>query len=147
MDFEHILLPVTGTDADKQAARLACSLVKKNKGKISAVYVITVKRALPLEADIEPDIQKGEEVLDSIESIAEEEDREITTDILQAREVGPAIVDEAAELGVDLILIGVTYKQRFGQFTMGDVIPYVLKNAPCRVILYHQHTPIGEEGV
>jgi len=145
MDFEHILLPITGTDADKQAVRLACALDKKNKGKISAVNVIPVKRALPLEADIEPDIQKGEEALDYIESIAEEEDREITTDILQAREVGPAIVDEAVELGADLILMGVTYKQRFGQYTMGNVIPYVLKNAPCRVILYHQHTQTSEE--
>ena len=140
MEFHNILLPITGSDADKQTVRLACALSKKNKGKISAVYVITVKRALPLEADIEPEIQRGEEVLDHIESIAEEEDREITTDILQAREVGPAIVDEAVELGVDLILMGVTYKQRFGQFTIGNVIPYVLKNAPCRVILYHQHT-------
>ena len=144
MAFEHILLPITGTDADNQAVRLACSLVKKNKGKISAVYVITVKRALPLEADIESEIQRGEEVLDHIESIAEEEDKEIETDILQAREVGPAIVDEAVELGVDLILMGVTYKQRFGQFTMGNVIPYVLRNAPCRVILYHQHTDVSE---
>ena len=145
MEFEHILIPVTGADADRQAVRLACALVKKNKGKISAVYVITVKRALPLEANIEPDIRKGEEALDYIESIAEEEDREISTDILQARDVGPAIVDEAVELGVDLILMGVNYKQRFGQFTMGSVIPYVLKNAPCRVILYHQHTHISEE--
>jgi len=144
MEFHNILLPITGTDADTQAVRLACGLSKKTKGKISAVYVITVKRALPLEADIELEIQKGEEVLDHIETIAEEEDREITTDILQAREVGPAIVDEAVELGVDLILMGVTYKQRFGQFTIGNVIPYVLKNAPCRVILYHQHTQISE---
>ena len=28
---------------------------------------------------------------------------------------------------------------------MGNVIPYVLKNAPCRVILYHQHTRTSEE--
>ena len=145
MEFHKILLPVTGTEADEQAVRLACGLLKKNKGKISAVYVITVKRALPLEAEIEPEIQKGEEVLDHVESIAEEEGNEIETDLLQAREVGPAIVDEAVELGVDLILMGVTYKRRFGQFTMGNVVPYVLKNAPCRVILYHQYTPGSEE--
>ena len=145
MEFHKILLPVIGTEADEQAIRLACGLTKKNKGKISAVYVLTVKRALPLEAEIEPEIQKGEEVLDYIERIAEEEGKEIETDLLQAREVGPAIVDEAVELGVDLILMGVTYKRRFGQFTMGDVVPYVLKNAPCRVMLYHQPSYITEE--
>lgn len=144
MEFHKILLPVIGTEANEQATRLACGLAKKNKGKISAVYIITVKRALPLEAEIEPEIRKGEEVLDHIELIAEDEGNEIETDLLQAREVGPAIVDEAVELGVDLILMGVTYKRHFGQFTMGNVVPYVLKNAPCRVILYHQHTPSSE---
>jgi len=34
--------------------------------------------------------------------------------------------------------MGVTYKRRFGQFSLGNVVPYVLKNAPCRVILYHE---------
>jgi nucleotide-binding universal stress UspA family protein len=52
--------------------------------------------------------------------------------------VAPSIVDEAVERGADLILMGVTYKKRFGQFSLGNVVPYVLKNAPCHVILYHQ---------
>ena len=47
------------------------------------------------------------------------------------------IIDEAVERGVDLILMGISYKRRFGQFSLGNVIPYVLKNAPCPVILYH----------
>jgi len=70
--------------------------------------------------------------------VAEEQDYEIETDVLQAREAGPAIVDEAVERDIDLILMGVTYKRRFGQFSLGSVVPYVLKNAPCRVILYHE---------
>ena len=138
MEFRNILIPVIGTEADEQAIRLACTMAKKNKGKIWVVYVITVKRALPLEAEIESEIRKGEELLDHMEDIADEEGAEIQTDVLQAREVGPAIVDEAVELKVDLLLMGVTYKRRFGQFTMGNVVPYVLKNAPCRMILYHQ---------
>jgi len=124
MEIRKILVPVIGTEADKEAIRLACTLAKKG--------------ALPLDAEIEPDIIQAESVLDRMESIAEENDYEIDTDLLQAREVGPAIVDEAAERGTDLILMGVTYKTRFGQFTMGDVVPYVMRNAPCRVILLHQ---------
>jgi len=135
------LVPVTGTQADDEATRLACRLTKKNKGKIWAVYVITIKRSLPLDAEIEPEIRKAEGILDHIASVAEEEDHEVETDLLQAREAGPTIVDEAAEREVDLILMGVTYKRHFGQFSLGSVVPYVLKNAPCRVILYHQYTP------
>jgi len=140
VEFHKILVPVVGTEADEEAVRLACRLVKKNKGKIYTVYVITIKRALPLDAEIEAEIREGEEILDRIEQIAEEQDCEnVETDLLQARDVGPAIVDETVERGVDLILMGVKYKRRFGQFSLGNVAPYVLKNAPCRVILYHQY--------
>ena len=140
MEFKKILVPVVGTEADDEAIRLACRLAKKDKGKIWAVYVVTVKRTLPLDAEIESEIRKAEEILDHTESIAEEQEYEIETDLLQAREAGPTIVDEAVERGVDLILMGVEYKRRFGQFSLGSVAPYVLENAPCRVILYHQYT-------
>jgi len=141
MDFSKILVPVADNPADDEAIKLACSLAKKSKGKIYSVYVITVKRTLPLDAEIEPEIQKAERILDHAESIAEEQDYTIETDVLQAREAGPAIVDEAAEKGVELIIMGIVYKKRFGQFSLGSAVPYVLKNAPCRVLLYHQYNP------
>ena len=136
MEFHKILVPVIGTEADEEAIKLACRLAKKNKGKIWAVYVITIRRALPLDAEMEPEIEKAEGILDHMEMAADEEDCEIETDILQSREAAPAIVDEAVEREIDLILMGVTYGTRFGQFSLGSVVPYVLKNAPCRVILY-----------
>ncbi len=138
MEFHQILVPVIGTEADREAIKLACRLVKKNKSKIWAVYVITIKRTLPLDAEMDPEITKAESILDNMETVAEEEAHKIETDILQARETGLAIVDEAVERKVDLIVMGVTYGTRFGQFSLGNVVPYVLKNAPCRVILYHQ---------
>ena len=138
MEFNRILVPVVGTGADEAAMRLACRLAKKSKGKIWSVYVATIKRALPLDAEIESETIKSEGILDHIEEIAEEQNFEIETDILQARDAGPAIIDEAAALGVDVILIGIEYKKRFGQFSLGSVVPYVLKNAPCPVILYQK---------
>jgi len=140
MEFHKILVPVSGTDADEEAIELACRLAKKGKGKVRAVYVITVKRTLPLDAEIESEIRKAEGILDHVERIAEEQEYEVETDLLQAREAGPTIVEEAVEQEVDLILMGVKYKRRFGQFSLGSAVPYVLKNAPCRVMLYHQPT-------
>jgi nucleotide-binding universal stress UspA family protein len=138
MDFKSILVPVVGTEADREAIKLACRLARRDKGKIWVVSVIAIKRALPLDAEIDSEIQDAEAVLDSVERVAEEEDYEVETDVLQAREVGPAVIDEAVERGVDLILMGISYKRRFGQFSLGGVVPYVLKNAPCPVILYQQ---------
>ena len=96
------------------------------------------KRSLPLNAEIEREIAKGEDILDHAQSVAEEQDYKIETDLVQAREAGPTIIDEAVERKVDLIVMGITHKIRFGQFSLGSVVPYVLKNAPCRVILYQQ---------
>jgi len=138
MEFRKVLVPVVGSEVDDEAMRLAIRLAKKEKGKIWSVYVVAIKRALPLDAEIKPEIEKAEGILDHMEILAEEEDYEIETDVLQAREVGPAIIDEAVEREVDLILMGVKYKRHFGQFSLGNVVPYVLKNSPCPVILY-QH--------
>ena len=140
MEFHRILVPVKGSEADDEAVRLACELAKKSKGKLYAVYVIILKRTLPLDAEVEYEISEGESILDHIETVAEERDCEVETDLLQSREAGPTIVDEAVERNVDLILMGVEYHTRFGQFSLGSTVSYVLKNAPCRVLLYHQWT-------
>ncbi len=138
MQFQTILVPVSGSEADEEAVKLACRLAKADKAKIWAVYVIPIERTLPLDAEIETEVQKAEGILDRMEDIAAQQNYTLETDLLQAREAGPTIVDEAREREVDLILMGVTYKRRFGQFSLGNVVPYVLKNAPCRVMLYHQ---------
>ena len=149
MEYSKILVPVAGSVADGETMRLACRLAKKEKGdkekdkekgkgKIWAVCVVAIKRALPLDAEIDSEIKRAEDILDKVQGVAEEEGFEVETDVLQARDVGPAIVDEAVERGVNLILMGITYKRQFGQFSLGAVVPYVLKNSPCPVILYQQ---------
>jgi nucleotide-binding universal stress UspA family protein len=145
MEYQNILVPVSGTNIDEEAIRLACRLARADKAKIWAVYVIPIQRTLPLDAEIEAEVQKAEEILDRMERVARGDNYVLETDLLQAREAGPTIVDEAIEREVDLILMGVSYKRRFGQFSLGSVVPYVLKNAPCRVILYHQYTPPTED--
>ena len=137
--FRRILVPVIGSQADEEAIELACRLARQDKGEVQAIHIITMKRELQLDDKIEPEIQKAEDILDHIEGVAARQNYKIGTELLQAREVGPAIINEAAEREVDLILMGAAYKRRFGEFNLGDIVPYVLKNAPCRVILYHQY--------
>lgn len=138
---KKVLVPVSGGRADEEAIRLSCRLAKKGGGKIYVTYVIQVDRTLPLDAEVRPEIDKAEKVLDQAETIAEEQDCNIETDLLQSREIGPAIVDEAIERGVDLITMGVDYEKKFGEFTMGDTIPYVLRNAPCWVLICREPIP------
>jgi nucleotide-binding universal stress UspA family protein len=139
MEFKKILVPVAGSKSDEGTVELACNLTRqKSKRTILAVHVIPVDRSLPLDAEIEAEISRAEGILSKVEEQVKKLNCEVETDILQAREVGPAIVEVAQEHQVDLIVIGLTYKTHFGEFCLGDVAPYVLKNAPCRVMLDHQ---------
>ena len=135
MKFNRILVATRGSTADEEAVKLACELAKKSKAEIYVVYVIEVNRSLPLDAVIEPEVEKAEKILTRAEDIAIENDYEVETDLIQSREAGPAIVDEARERNIDLILMGLHYKKRFGAFNLGSAIPHVLSEAPCRVIL------------
>jgi nucleotide-binding universal stress UspA family protein len=144
MDFKKVLVPINGSEADDEAVKLACRLAKKTKAKIYVTYVIQVDRTLPLDAEVQQEIEKGENVLDRAERIAEEQDYEVKTDLLQAREIGPAVVDEAIERGADLIIVGLSYKKKFGEFSLGSVVPYVFRNAPSWVVVCREPIPAEE---
>lgn len=135
MEIDRILIAARGNGVDQIAVEVACKIGKKSKAKIFIVYVIEVNRTLPVDAIIKPDIEKAEKVLVDAEEYALESDLDVETEIIQARDVGPAIIDVARQHNVDLIVMGMTYKKRFGLFTMGNAIPHVLEEAPCRVII------------
>lgn len=138
MKLSKILVSTDGDPTDDEVVTLACDLARKSKAEVYVVYVIEVNRTLPLDAVVEAEIAKAEKILTHAEDIAAENDYEIETDLIQAREVGAAIVDEARERKVDLILMGLNYKRRFGVFSLGTAIPHVLEESPCRVILLRE---------
>ncbi len=144
MGYKNILVSVDGGSADQEAVQLACRLAKGSRGKVYVIYVIQISRTLPLEVELRPEMEKGERMLELAERAADEEDYEVETEMLQAREAGPAIVEEAVERKVDLIVMGLSYRRRFGQFNLGDTAPYVLKNAPCRVLLSREAAAVQE---
>ncbi len=118
------------------AVLLACSIAKKNKGKVYAVHVIEVKRSLALDAELPAEAISGEDLLTRAEKVATDADFRIEGELLQARDAGHAIVDEAMERGVDLILMGAEHKGAPGEYQMGHLTQYVLRAAPCSVWLW-----------
>jgi nucleotide-binding universal stress UspA family protein len=136
----RILVPIKGGPTDDEAIELACEIAHRSKAQVYAIHVIEVKRTLPLDAELHDEAERGEDFLNRAEQAAERFGQPIHSDLLQARDVGPAIVDEALDRGVDLIVLGITYKKRFGEFDLGKTVPYVLKHAACRVWVCRQAT-------
>ena len=83
----------------------------------------------------------AEKVLLEAEEYAQNNDFEAETEIIQAREVGPAIIEVARQNKVDIIVMSMAYKRRFGSFTMGNAVPHVLEEAPCRVLICREPKP------
>jgi len=133
--FKSILVPVNGSEASLTAVEFACNIAKRTRGKVHVVHVIEVRRALPLNADLTFEAQRGEEILSQAEMAARRQDLEVEGDLLQARDAAHAIVDEAIERQADAIIVGVPYRRPFGEFEMGRVPTQILKNAPCEVII------------
>ena len=140
--IRSILVPVDGSPASLDAVSFACAVAKKNKGKVFAVHVIEVKRSLPLDADLTDEATSGEDVLTRAERVASDCDFKIEGELLQAREAGHAIVDEAMERNVDLILLGAEHKAPLGEYQLGRLTQYVLRAAPCSVWLWRH--PVRE---
>jgi nucleotide-binding universal stress UspA family protein len=134
----RILVPIKGNPTDNEVLELACGTARVSKAQVFVIHVIEVKRTLPLDAELQDEAERGEDLLNQAEQVAEGLGLSVHTDLLQARDVGPAIVDEILERGIDLVVMGMSYKKRFGEFDLGATLPYVLKHAPCRVWVCRQ---------
>src|SRR6476620_10175507 len=66
------LVPVNGNPTDKDAVALACEVARRGKSAVYAIYVIEVKRTLPLDVDLPPEAAKGDTVLGRAERVADE---------------------------------------------------------------------------
>lgn len=133
------MIAAGGNPVDLDAIALACHMgLQKTNAQLYAVHVIEVDRSLPLGAQMEEAVERGETILDEIEKVAQSSGLKLETELLQARDTGPAIVEEAIDWSATSIVMGLPYKRRFGEFNLGRTVPYVLKNAPCRVILYRE---------
>jgi len=144
MDIGKVLVPVSGNHVDAEVIRMACDLAEDSGASVYAVYVIEVERSLPLDASLEQESARAEEILGKVQAVAKEVGHDIDTGLLQAREAGPAIVHEAIQGRADLIVMGVGYRRRLGVFDIGDTISHVLRDAPCHVVLYRAAAAPGD---
>src|SRR6476661_10706895 len=142
--FKRAVIALNGSPSDARVVRLVAEQARLAKAELIAVHVVEIDWTLPLDTDTASRSETVQQVLDSAEAVAEESKQTLEPVLLQARAVGAAIVDEAAERGADLIVLGVPFRTRFGgDFAIGRTIPYVLQNAPCTVWVVRE--PMSEE--
>jgi nucleotide-binding universal stress UspA family protein len=137
-DLQSILVPINESSASLDAIGIACSLAKRQKGRVYVAHVIEVARSLPLNAGMDTEARRGEQLLRRAEEIAAANDYHVEAELLQAREAGQAIVEEAGARGVKAIIMGIGYSRLHGAFQVGRTAGYVLKHAHCQVWVVRQ---------
>jgi nucleotide-binding universal stress UspA family protein len=137
----RILIPINGGPTSSEAVLLGCRLARRRKAKVHVICILEVKRSLPIGAVDESAATHAEELLDNAERIGENLEIRIETELLQAREAGPAIVEEIKAWHADLLVVGMPFRQRYGEFYMGKTVPYLLRFAPCRALMFREPPP------
>ncbi len=133
----RILASVNDPDQLADVMGLACGLAGDDRhAEVHALHVVLIPRALPLEAGMKAEVTHGESLLARAEEVAEERfGRRIHTDLLQAREIGPAILEEINVKGIDVVVLGYPRHRGFGDASLGATVEYVVKHAACRVVI------------
>jgi nucleotide-binding universal stress UspA family protein len=144
-DSRRILVPVSGSDSDARLLKFVEKIARRQNSIITLIYVVEVQQSMPLDAELPLEIERGEQVLHDAEKIGmtcvDGRAANLSTELLQARSAGAAIVDEAIDRNADVIIMGTTVKRKFGRPTIGETVDYVLKNAPCEVLVVRPAMP------
>jgi len=129
----NVLLAVAGPEVEAELVTLACGYAKQSKGKVYVVHVVEVPRTLPLDADMGEANREADAVLSRLEDAAQRTGCTVEAEIIQAREAGQTLVEEALDRAVGLVILGLQHRAKYGKFYLGQTVPHVLANAPCRV--------------
>ncbi|HEY4778395.1 MAG TPA: amino acid permease [Solirubrobacterales bacterium] len=158
VEFRNILVPVFGSKLDDDivatAGRLAAaeqaeSAKDEEDARLDLIYVIEVPLTLPLDAPLPPEREEeARRALSRAREVGEEyEDVGVSTEVIRARKVGAGILEAARRSGAEAIVIGgeppskIRGGAKIGGIgaakpaEIGAATEYVLKKAPCRVLL------------
>ena len=126
---------ICGEKLDTNLVYLGCQMAKGARRKVHLVHVIEVPRALPLKAVLTQESERADQLLTSAMEIANRVGCDAVAEVVQARDAGSAIVDEARDHHCGLLLIGQTRQNDKVSDELTKTVSYVLANAPCRVWL------------
>jgi len=137
--FGRLVVPVGGSEMDDRVLSMLPDLLSNEGGTITFLFVVEVPQAMPLDAELPADIDTGERALRHAENAVRRtlpsRNTNIVTELLQARAVGPAIVDEAIERDADAVVMTAAIHRKHGRPTLSETAVHVLLNAPCEVVV------------
>jgi len=133
--FRRMLVPMKLGAVGEEMVATAVALAKERDAAVDVLSVILVPLDHPLDAPLFEREETAAASLAEAVLLGEENGVEVRPATVRARSIGQAIVEQAAALGSDLIVLGSAPRWRRQSAFFSPTVDYVLRNAPCEVLV------------
>jgi nucleotide-binding universal stress UspA family protein len=137
IEYRRILVPLVDDEESEQAVTIACGLAAEHGSCVLVLTVIEVPAELPLDAHMVDDETRGAQLHSDARAIGDLYGVNVAASTVRARSAGAAIAEQAKANAVEIIVLRAPRKRRIGGRAplFGKTVDYVLKHAPCRVMV------------
>jgi nucleotide-binding universal stress UspA family protein len=134
---ERILVALDGSDHSQKAFDQALSLARVCNSELFAISVVDL---YPEQMEVAPALEEkmskeAKAILESAKQKAEQENIACETVVRIGIPANEAIVEEAKERNIDLIVMGTHGRTGLKRVVMGSVAERVIGHAPCGVLV------------
>lgn len=133
MHLKNILVAARAK-GDTESLQTAAQLARLHNAKLTAVHVIEVPLAMPIDVAMQKREQLGEEALRRAQAVAGEYHVTIELELIRARSIGMAISNLVETGHFDLVILGVSGEEFKDREFFAKEARKILADAPCRVL-------------
>ena len=137
LEYRNILVPLSAGPSSSEAIDVACRLASERRARVVAIAILEVPLELPLDAVVADLEDQADELLDAAQAVGESYGVRVDPRLARSRGAGSAIVEEATRRTSEIVVMGAprTERLRARGAALGGTVDYVLRNAPCRVMV------------
>jgi nucleotide-binding universal stress UspA family protein len=114
---------------------LAAKLARGERSELLVAYIIEVPYSLPPDAQMEVEERAALDTLGAAETIANQTDVSLRTEIIKARSTRQAVLDLAKREKANLIILGSFREGKYTGAPLGRTIEEIAADAKCDVII------------
>jgi len=133
--FATILVPMKMGDIGEEMMATAVRIAQERSASVITLSVIEVPLEQALDAPLEQEERRVAETLAEARALAEENDVPMRGYSVRTRSIGAAVVEQAREVGADLIVIGSGARWRRHSRFFSPTVEYAPRNAPCEFMI------------
>jgi nucleotide-binding universal stress UspA family protein len=146
--LSRILVPMKLGLIGEEMIATAVKLAQERDSDVEALHVVRVPLSRSLDTPVDPsEEERSLESLEEARLLGEDHGVVVRGSTVRARSIGEAIVEQAKAKDVDLIVLGSAPRWRRQSRFFSPTVEYVLRNAPCEVLVvaFPEHV-LADEG-